>query len=178
MTDQQIQMNNAKPWYKQRIVELESQLADCAEHTDHAPHENCGCKLCTALKQLAKTKYQLAELERQLAFSEDIRHAEKRILLDEIEAHTKTKYQLAEASTVSSWQRITKKDRVLHEIAAALFSAGKTYCIDQLPAEVAVLKARAEAAEAQVKAATVCDHSWRIDTGGECPKCKQEAHND
>jgi hypothetical protein len=39
----------------------------------------------------------IAELERQLASSEEIRHAEKAILIAEIEAHTETKRQLAEA---------------------------------------------------------------------------------
>ena len=30
VTDPQIQMSNAKPWYEQRIADLERQLADCA----------------------------------------------------------------------------------------------------------------------------------------------------
>ena len=48
-------------------------------------------------KRMQRSDTSSAELERQLASSEEIRHAEKAILIAEIEAHTETKRQLAEA---------------------------------------------------------------------------------
>ena len=48
---------------KDRIVDLERQLADCAEHTDLAPHEGCECKLCTALNQLESQLAEMAALK-------------------------------------------------------------------------------------------------------------------
>ena len=54
--------------------------------------------------QLHRSQARIKELERQLASSEQIRTAEKAILIAEIEAHTATKAQLA----ALDWSPITQ----------------------------------------------------------------------
>ena len=51
---------------RQENASLRQQFAECAEHTDLAPHEKCTCRLCKALGRAEHAEAEVARLREAL----------------------------------------------------------------------------------------------------------------